>query len=104
MHGEHPRLHTLSSFSTRFAASFPQHRKTTPRPTPFAPLRFAPPYLSTTSMTFSVKASQPLPLWEFAAPLRTVNAEFNSKTPEFAQVVRFLLAAQPLEPAGDTRG
>ena len=39
-------------------------------------------------ITQSVKISQPLPLWEFAAPALTVRTVFKSKTPCRAQGIR----------------
>ena len=66
-----------------------------PRPRPAnadpAPLaRFAPPNLSTISMTLSVKSSQPLFECEPASPAFTVRAVLSSRTPFSAHLVRFL--------------
>ena len=87
---------TLSSFATRFAAHAPQARKTIPRPRPAmddpCAARFAPPYLSITSMTLSVNSSQPLPECEPASFAFTVRQVLSSKTPFCAHAVRLLLS------------
>lgn len=82
---------TLSSLATLFAAGAPQAMKTIPRLTPLVSPKFEPPYLSTTSMTLSVNVSQPLLECDAALPQRTVSAVFKSKTPNFAQALRFLM-------------
>lgn len=91
---EDAQTHTLSSFETRLAAKAPQAMNTMPRPRPARaePLadRFAPPYLSTTSITLSVNSSHPLLEWDAASLALTVKHAFSSKTPFSAHEVRFL--------------